>query len=146
MDWLTVVVNLVSGTFAGTIASFIATRRIERLKADWNKELQESQNRFSIGVNSHQAQIGFDKRAEFCERYMEEALRILNTRNAADRFVAFDTARLVEIRHRGAIWLPKRDFDEFKVFEESLANAAAETYGEDQSPLPTGAHVRRLIG
>lgn len=107
MDWLTVVVNLVSGTFAGTIASFIATRRIERLKADWNKELQESQNRFSIGVNSHQAQIGFDKRAEFCERYMEEALRILNTRNAADRFVAFDTARLVEIRHRGAIWLPK---------------------------------------
>lgn len=145
MDWLTLGVNLVAGpAVAGAVANFVVTHRVERLRANWNKELQESQNQFSLGVSSHQAQVAFDKWATFCELYMEETLRILNTRNTAGWFVAFDTAKLVRIRQRWAIWLPERLYDQLRVFEEGLANAGARTE-ETQEPLPIGAHVRELV-
>jgi hypothetical protein len=89
--------------------------------------LQESQNRFSLGISSHIANVAFDKHVQFSEEYAQEAHKALLTlfQKGPTKEVLQHTATLYKIQQKYAVWLTAELEKELSTFESALKSIGA---------------------
>lgn len=94
------------------------------------QHLQRDQQIFTLGANSHMAEVAFDKHAAFCERYMAEVHETIGylfregpSTNATNR--AFE---LVKIRREFAAWIPRDVSLELEPFENAILKIGTDTH------------------
>jgi hypothetical protein len=153
MDWPTVIVSLVGSGIVGPAAAgltkFLSDRSIERNKAQQSKTLLETQNAFSVGATSHMATIAFDKHIGFCEEYVEEMYKALNTLTQDGRTEEpLDTRRFSRIRQKWALWLTheiENKLDQFELKIAQIIGGSAQDVDADGAPMSNERSITRNI-
>ena len=129
----------------GPAAAYLTNVLIERQKAKREKESQERQNEFSIGVTSHMAQVAFDKHVGFCEKYIRAVSEALQVSAQQEDWSEPPTlADLVTIRRKWTIWLDDDLEDHLEKFERALVSPAW-TFDPAGARLSNVVHVRTLV-
>jgi hypothetical protein len=82
----------------------------------------EVQNSFAIGAMSHLANVAFDKHVLFCEEYVEEMSKALNTlfRRGPHRDALPHANALYDIRRKWTVWLTPEVQIELDRFEHAI--------------------------
>jgi hypothetical protein len=151
MSILSVVLNALGGAVGAWAAvSFLSKhlgdRLIEKLKAQYGRELAEMQNAFSIGATSHMAETAFDKHIEFCEEYVKALSNALSA--IIQPGGIFDITELLTIRQKWVLWLTDEMESNLDQFEQRVSKIGSEAfvfdeYGEDESIQAT---IESIIG
>ncbi len=147
MNWQSMLGSPVAGIVTGAISSYITTALIERQKARRAKELQDAQNVFSIGVNSHMTQVAFDKHVGFCEEYIGAAFSASRHHEQPSKWLdASDAEELIRIREKWAVWLTPHLDDRFSKWESAFADPKSWTFGGTGGRLKSTSHMSKLKG
>lgn len=163
MNWLTALETIVGGALSGSagvfgLSRYLGDRWLERLKAQYSKELAqfshersilltEIQNAFSMGATSHMATTAFDKHIGFCQEYVDaisKALDFLNEAGPEKRLL--DTSEFFRIRQKWALWLTdeiESNLDRFEFTISTIAAGAPVT--DDNGPLSNERSAKTLI-
>ena len=107
------------GAVFQTIRDDIAHSRAERLR-------QES-DIFNLSIASHMANVAFDKQVMFCEKYMAEVHRALETlfQEGTTKKVADHAISLAIIHRDYAAWIPKSVALNLQPFEKAILDIAS---------------------
>jgi hypothetical protein len=136
LDWPSLVANFLGSAIpaaAGVaVVKYLSDSLIERQKAQQSRDLQQTQNTFSVGATSHMATVAFDKHIGFCEEYVEEvskALQALIDNGSAQE--PLDVGSLSRIRQKWALWLTNDIDNELEQFERRVTQLGAEAPAVD---------------
>lgn len=163
MNWLTALETIVGGALSGSAAVFglsryLGDRWLERLKAQYSKELAqfsheqsilltEMQNAFSMGATSHMATTAFDKHIGFCQEYVDaisKALDFLNEAGPKKRLL--DASEFFRIRQKWALWLTDEIEANLDRFELTISTiAAGAPVMDDNGPMSNERSTKTLI-
>jgi hypothetical protein len=110
--------------------------------------LQHDQQRFELGATSHMANVAFDKHVAFCEEYVPELHKILESlavKGATDSMVAA-AQKLLDIRRRHSVWITPDVEDQLGYFESALAiiGAAAAIGKMDPEKAEERGYLREM--
>jgi hypothetical protein len=143
MEWQTVVISLSGSAISGSLAAGLINFLVERKKAQQSKELQETQNTFSVGATSHMAIVAFDKHIGFCEEYVKEMSEALNTLIQEE---ALDAGRFSRIRQKWALWLTHEMENELDQFEHKITADGWWVFEEDSgAPVSNESGIKTVI-
>jgi hypothetical protein len=149
MEWQTVVVSLSGSAISGSLAAGLISFLVERKKAQQSRELQETQNAFSVGATSHMATVAFDKHIGFCEEYVAEMYRALHTLVQDEgRKKPLDPRGFSRIRQKWALWLTHEIEDKLDQFElkiTQIIGGAARDVDANGVPVPNERIITRNI-
>jgi hypothetical protein len=121
MEWQTILISLSGSAISGSLAAGIMNWLIEGRKVKGSRELQETQNAFSVGATSHMATVAFDKHIGFCEEYVQELTKVLYPLSQDGRTgKPLDARKLSRIRRRWALWLTRDIDNELGRFERAI--------------------------
>jgi hypothetical protein len=144
MEWQTVVVGLGSAIFGA-----LANSLIERKKAQRSRELQEMQNVFSVGANSHMAAVAFDKHIGFCEQYVKEMYKALDTSiQGGGEEEPLDPRRFSRIRQDWALWLTRdieSKLDQFELTIKQVIDGPARDVDADGAYMSNKRSITRNV-
>lgn len=116
----------------GATALLAALFQLMRDEADYEKKL-ESQRRefqFTLGAASHIANAAFDKHVEFCEKYMKELHKTVQTLYQKGETPATleHASELYTLRQDYAIWLTNSINTDLFKFESALRQLGANAH------------------
>jgi hypothetical protein len=171
MDWRAgseAFVAALIGAMGGSAVApkLLGDRWLEKVKAQYSKELAEIENKLSIllsdrqnsfllGANSHMAMLLFDKHIGFCEEYvdaMSKALYVLIQHGKRDQ--PLDVRELFKIRQKWALWLTDEievDLDQFehnvtRIFTDApVLDEKGEHGSKEFSVRSLTAHLRKIL-
>jgi hypothetical protein len=103
---------------------------------DRSERLEEAKNRFTVGATSHMANVAFDKHAAFCEEYVAEMFKALETlfRRGPHREALRHASSLYVVRNKWAVWLTPEIEKELEVFEGAVREIGAAAWLVNQVP------------
>ena len=89
---------------------------------------EEGKNRFTIGATSHMANVAFDKHVLFCEEYVAEVSKALDTlvRRGPHREVLPHANNLYDIRRKWVVWVTPQIEAKLEQFEAALRTIGAQ--------------------
>jgi len=90
--------------------------------------IQDRANVFSLGATSHMANVAFDKHVEFCEEYMSELTRSVETlyRHGPTSEVLEHSANFSRLREQYSAWITKDLSENLLAFEAAIRQLGAE--------------------
>jgi hypothetical protein len=104
-------------------------RQIEREESAYQRDLirQQTLEAFNIGAASHMADVVFDKHSQFCEEYLEEMYRVLETlfREGPDKAALEHCQRLYAVRRKYAAWVTSNLAAALDPYEKALRRIGA---------------------
>src|SRR5450432_793484 len=128
----------VPGIGALFLAMFAAMLQILRDSVTHQRSLSvlDAQNSFSIGATSHMADVAFDKYSLFCEEYVAEMFKALETlgREGPSQAARTHAFTLLEIRRRSAVWLTPEVETELDRFEDAIRKIGNDAWLVAQVP------------
>jgi hypothetical protein len=148
MEWQTVVVSLSGSAISGSLAAGLINFLIERKKAQQSKELQETQNAFSVGATSHMATVAFNKHICFCEAYGKEVSKALQSlAHETTSEEPLDVGSLSRIRQDWALWLTNEIDSWLEQYERRITQLGGEapSYDAEGDRVRNDSGVRMAI-
>lgn len=108
----------------------------DRIAFERSVALQEANNRFSVGVTSHMAEVAFDKYASFCEEYIAEMFKALTTliREGPRQNALGHASTLSDIRRKWAVWLTQEVEGKLDLFEQAVREIGANAWLLEMKP------------
>ena len=143
--------DLIGGIIAapGATALLAALFQLMRDEADYEKKL-EAQHRefqFTLGAASHMANAAFDKHVEFCEKYMKELHKTVQTLyQKGETPVALEHASvLYTLRQDYATWLTDSINTDLLEFESALRQLGADAHFIEVTANREGQNEQRSL-
>jgi hypothetical protein len=104
-------------------------------------QLEEGKNRFTVGATSHMANVAFDKHVLFCEEYIAEVFKTLDTlfSRGPHKDALKHAFALRNIRRKWAAWLMPEIEAELEKFEAAIHKIGASAYLVEAVPGEPGA-------
>jgi hypothetical protein len=98
--------------------------------------LEDARNRFTVGATSHMANVAFDKHVAFCEEYVAEMFKALETlfRKGPHADALKHATYLFIVRNKWAVWLTPEIEKELDVFEGAIRTMGASAWLVNQIP------------
>jgi len=113
-------------------ALFAAIVQVFRDQVAFDRQLilSHQQQAFSLGAASHMASRAFDKHAEFCEQYMVEVDRTVDTlfREGPTPEAMGHAIKLAELKNNYSAWLTKDIINNLNNFEKAIRKIGADSY------------------
>ncbi len=145
MDWAPVVGGLIGSTL-GAIAVGLSNWLIERYKAKRTREQAQTQNAFSMGANSHMAEVAFDNLIKFAEAYMAAVSKaLLAPIREGKKDAPLEAIDFFKIRQEHALWLSEDIEAALDRFEQNIRAPGRRGYEPSGAPASNQGNVRILI-